>query len=109
MSEQFEAAIERVKRDCALTASQMRCPHHFKGAKLEVERGSFDVVYIDVYACCGEFDATVRKALRKNLEATRSGLPYVFEGSEKDGRMSECTPLPEGRTDLTCPADGRAH
>jgi hypothetical protein len=63
----------------------MRCPHHFKDARVEVERGGFDVLHIDVCTCCGEFETTVRKALRENLEARRCGVPYVFEGSEKDG------------------------
>jgi len=89
LSEQFDTAIERVKRDCAITASQMRCPRHFKDAKVEVERGSSDVLYIDICTCCEEFETCVRKALRKNLDVASHEFLFEGEGSEK-------TRLPRG-------------
>ena len=63
MSEQFDTAIERVKRNYASTASEMRCPHHQKDARVYVESGRLDTLYIDVFTCCEEFEKRVREAL----------------------------------------------
>jgi hypothetical protein len=62
----------------------MRCPHHFRDAKVEVERGSFDVFYIDIVTCCAEFKKRVREALAENLDAARHEFLFEREGSEKD-------------------------
>ena len=83
MSEQSEIAIERVKRDCARTASEMRCPHHFKDAWVGVERESSDILYIDICTCCEEFEICVRSALRKNLDVTWHELLFEGEGMDK--------------------------
>ena len=63
MSEQFETAIERIKRDYALTAAEMRCPYHQKNARVEVAIGRLDLLYIDIFTCCEEFERRVRRAL----------------------------------------------
>lgn len=85
MSEQFEAAIERVKRDCAMTASQMRCPHHFTNAKVEIEIGRPNILHIELFTCCEEFEQQVRQALRDNLGVVRDEFLYEMEGSAKLG------------------------
>jgi hypothetical protein len=60
----------------------MRCPHHFKDARIEVERGSSNVLYIDICTCCEEFEGCVRAALRKNLDVPSYGFLFEGEGSE---------------------------
>ena len=85
MSEQFETAIDRVKRDCAVTASQMRCPHHFKDARLEIEVGRPNILHIELFTCCEEFEQQVRQALRDNLGVVRDEFLYEMEGSAKLG------------------------
>lgn len=85
MSEQFETAIERVKRDCAVTASQMRCPRHFKDARVELEVGRPHILHIELFTCCEEFEKRVREALRDNLGVATDEFLYEMEGSKKLG------------------------
>lgn len=85
MSEQFETAIDRVKRDCAVTASQIQCPHHFQNAKVEIEIGMPNILHIEVFTCCEEFEKQVREALQDNLGVVRDELLYEVEGSAKLG------------------------
>jgi hypothetical protein len=83
LGEQLETAAERVKRSCVMTASQMRCPHHFKDAKVEIEIGRLDFLYIEIFACCGEFENRVCEALRDNLDAVGDKFQYEMEGCGK--------------------------
>ena len=83
LSEHFETATERIKRRCAMTASQMRCPHHFKDAKVEIEFGRLDFLYIEVFTCCGEFEKRVCEALKDNLVAVGDEFLYEMEGCGK--------------------------
>lgn len=85
MSEQFETAIEWVKRECAATASQMRCPHHFTNAKVEIEVESPHILHIELFTCCEAFEKQVREALRDNLGIVRAEFLYEMEGSGKLG------------------------
>ena len=63
MSRQFDTKFERVKRSCADLASQMRCPHHHKNAKLELAGENFDDFSMEVVTCCDEFRRRVEEAL----------------------------------------------
>jgi hypothetical protein len=83
LSEQFETATERIKRSCTMMASQIRCPHHFKDAKVEIEIGRLDFLYIEIFACCGEFENRVCEALRDNLDAVGDDFLYEMEGFGK--------------------------
>ncbi len=65
MSGQFDTEFERVKRSCADLASQMRCPHHYKNAKVEMAGESFDDFSMEVVTCCDEFRRRVEEALDK--------------------------------------------
>jgi len=42
----------------------MRCPHHYKNARVEVEDERLNTFYMDVFACCEEFERRVRESLR---------------------------------------------
>jgi hypothetical protein len=85
LSEQFETAIDWVKRACAVTASQMRCPHHFRNPRLEIEIGMHNILNIEIFTCCEEFETQVREELRDNLSGVREELLYEVEGSAKLG------------------------
>jgi hypothetical protein len=63
MSGQFDAKFERVKRSCMDLASQMRCPHHYKDAKVEIVGESLDDFSMEVVTCCDEFRRCVEVAL----------------------------------------------
>jgi len=63
VSGQSETEFERVKRSCADLASQRRCPHHHKNAKLEMAGDNFDDFSLEVIACCEEFRTCVAEAL----------------------------------------------
>jgi hypothetical protein len=89
LSEQFETAAERIKRSCAMTVSQMRCPHHFKDAKVEIEIGRVNFLYIEVFTCCREFENRVCEALRDNLDAVGDKFLYEMEGWGKI-RLTKC-------------------
>ena len=67
MSGQFDTEFERVKRSCADLASQMRCPHHYKNAKVEMAGESFDDFSMEVVTCCDEFRRCVEEALDTQL------------------------------------------
>jgi hypothetical protein len=79
-----------------VTASEMRCPRHFKDATVEVERGSFNVLYIGICACCEEFETCIRKALRENLDVARLECVFEGEGSEKTRPTREWRGFSEG-------------
>ena len=83
LGEQFETATERIKRSCAMTASQMRCPRHFKDAKIEIEIGRLNFLDIEIFTCCGEFENCVCEALRDNLDAVGDSILYEMEGCGK--------------------------
>ena len=61
----------------------MRCPHHFKDAKIEVEGAGFNILHIDICTCCEEFETCVRAALRKSLDDASHEYLFEGEGSEK--------------------------
>jgi hypothetical protein len=63
VSGQFDTEFERVKRSCADLASQMRCPHHYKNAKVEMAGDNFDDLSLEVITCCEEFRRHVEEAL----------------------------------------------
>lgn len=85
MSEQFAAAIEWVKRECAMTASEMRCPHHFTNAKIEIEIDRPNILHIELFTCCEKFEMQVRAAMRDNLGIVRDKFLCEMEGSRKLG------------------------
>jgi hypothetical protein len=58
----------------------MRCPRHFKDAEVEIEIGKLDVLYIEIFTCCGEFENRVCKALGDNLDAVGDKFLYEMEG-----------------------------
>jgi hypothetical protein len=68
-----------------MTASQMRCPHHFKNAKVEIEVGRPNILHIELFTCCEEFEMQVREALRDNLGVARDEFLYELEGREELG------------------------
>ena len=61
----FRAEFEQVKRSVVDLASEMRCPHHFQNATVEMDGESFDEFSIEVITCCSEFQKCVEKALDK--------------------------------------------
>jgi len=63
VSGEFDTEFERVKRSCADLASQMRCPHHFKDARVEMAAENFDNFNMEVVTCCEEFRRRVEEAL----------------------------------------------
>jgi len=63
VSGQFDTEFERVKRSCVDLASQMRCPRHYKNAKLEMAGDNFDDFSLEVITCCEEFRRCVEEAL----------------------------------------------
>lgn len=79
MSEQCDTALDRIKHDCATTIFEMRCPHHFKDAKVEIEIGRPNILYIDIVTCCEEFEKQVCEALLVNLGAVREEFLYEME------------------------------
>lgn len=85
MSEQFEAAIEWFKRECAVTASEMRCSHHFTNAKIEIEVEMPNILHVELFTCCEEFEKHVRAALRDNLGIVRDEVLCQMAGSERLG------------------------
>jgi hypothetical protein len=63
----FISELEQVKRSCIDFVSQMRCPHHFKNAAVEMDGEGFDDFSVDVITCCEEFKKCVEEALDKLL------------------------------------------
>ncbi len=61
----FSAEFEQVKRSLADLTSEMRCPHHFKNATVEMDGDSFDDFSVEVITCCSEFQKCVEAALDK--------------------------------------------
>jgi hypothetical protein len=59
----FDTEFERVKRSCADLASQTRCPHHHKNAKVEMSGESFNDFSVEVVTCCDEFRRHVERVL----------------------------------------------
>jgi hypothetical protein len=59
----LDAEFERVKHGCNDLASQMRCPRHFKDAKVEIAGDGFDDFSMEVVTCCEEFRMRVEGAL----------------------------------------------
>jgi hypothetical protein len=60
----FETTIERIRRSCAHTASQMQCPHHQKPPRVEVEGEILDDLNVEVFTCCDVFQKRVNAALK---------------------------------------------
>ena len=90
MGGQFRNEFERVKESCADLALQMRCPHHFKHATVEIEIGRPNTLYIDIISCCEEFEKRVREALRVNLGAAREEFLYEMEdGWQRENRVNK--------------------
>ena len=58
----------------------MRCPHHFKDPKIEIEPEGLNLIHIEVVACCEEFENQVCEALRNNLDAAGDEFLYDIEG-----------------------------
>ena len=77
--------IERIRRRFAVTVSQMRCPHHQKNAKVEVESEEFNILHPEVFTCCEEFERRVREALKDDLDAVRDEFVYELAADEKNG------------------------
>ncbi len=63
-SEQFEATKENLRRRYALTASQMRCPLHQRGARVELYGDRLGDLEVEVFTCCDEFAQRVHDTLR---------------------------------------------
>lgn len=63
-SEQFDATQENLRGRYALTASQMRCPLHQRGARVELDGDGLDDLEIEVFTCCDEFAKRVRDAIQ---------------------------------------------
>lgn len=63
----FDIEFERIKRSCAELASQMRCPHHHKNARVEMAGESLDDFSMEVITCCEEFRRCVEDALETLL------------------------------------------
>ena len=68
MGGQFNTEFEQVKRSFVDLASEMRCPHHFQNATVEMDGESFDDFSVDVITCCDEFQKRVEEALNKLVE-----------------------------------------
>ncbi len=68
-----------------MTASEMRCPHHFTNAKVEIEVERPNILHIELFTCCEEFEMQVRAAMRDNLGIVRDEFLYEMEGSGKLG------------------------
>ena len=71
MGGQFNNEFEQVKRSCVDLTSQMRCPHHFKNATVEMAGERFDDFSMDIITCCDEFRKRIEEAL-DNLVAQQS-------------------------------------
>lgn len=63
LSGAFDTDFEQSKRRCANLVSQLRCPHHYKTAKVEMVGENFDDLSLEVVACCDEFRRRVEEAL----------------------------------------------
>ena len=63
MGEQVETTVEQIRRNYAITVSQMRCPCHHKDAWVVVEGGENNAFDIDIVTCCDEFERRVRQSL----------------------------------------------
>ena len=82
MSEQFETDIERVGRICLMKVGSMRCPHHFKAAKIEIDSAVPNFFQIEVITCCEEFERQVCDTLRDHPDAAGDGFLNVVGGFE---------------------------
>lgn len=60
---QSDTEFEHTKWVCADVASQMRCPRHYKSAKVEIAGEGFEDFSFEVVACCEEFRRRVEEAL----------------------------------------------
>ena len=63
LSEQFEATIERIKRNSVQIASPMQCPCHQKKPWVQVDGETLDDLEVEVFTCCDKFLKRVREAL----------------------------------------------
>lgn len=61
----FNAEFEQVKRSFVDLALEMRCPHHFQNATVEMDGESFDDFSVEVITCCDEFRKCIEEALDK--------------------------------------------
>jgi len=68
VSGQFDTKFERVKRSCVHMASEMRCPRHFKSAKVEIASENFGNISLEVITCCDEFRRRVERALDRLVQ-----------------------------------------
>jgi hypothetical protein len=67
----FESRNQGINPPCKAakgTASQMRCPHHFKNATVEMAGERFDDFNMEVIPRCDEFRRCVEKDLNKLVE-----------------------------------------
>ena len=65
MGGQGNTGLEQVKRSFVELTSEMRCPHHFKNATVEMDGESFDDFSVEVITCCDEFQKRVEESLHK--------------------------------------------
>jgi hypothetical protein len=63
VSARFDTTADKIRRNFTTSVSQMRCPHHQKNARVEVEAEKFDIVHIEVFTCCEKFGERVRESL----------------------------------------------
>ena len=65
MGVQGNTSFEQVKRSFVELASEMRCPHHFQSATVEMDGESIDDFSLEVMTCCDEFQKRVEEALEE--------------------------------------------
>jgi hypothetical protein len=71
MGGQGNTRFEQVKRSFVELTSEMRCPHHFKNATVEMDGENLDDLSVEVISCCDEFQKRIGEAL-DNLVAQQS-------------------------------------
>jgi hypothetical protein len=84
-----------------MTASQMRCPRHFKDATLEIVLRGPNTLCIEIFTCCDDFEKRVREALKDDLCIPRGDAVFEMEGCGTLG-------ITTGRFDSSQRADQRA-
>jgi len=75
LSERFDTTAEQIRQNYVATVAQMRCPYHHKCASVEIEDERYNTCYIDVLACCEEFERRVRDKLMDPRSEETSSMP----------------------------------
>lgn len=87
MGGQDNIAPEQVRRSFVALASEMRCPHHFKRAAVEMDGESLDDFSVEVITCCDEFRKSVEEALDRSVGQQNVRAPLAVTVPTHDLRI----------------------